>query len=66
MIYKVLTNNEPKEVILTINASTLEEAYLQALVVKRLDSENFDRLFTIQKAELLETPSNVNKYLLLG
>lgn len=66
MIYKVLTNNEPKEVILTINASTLEEAYLQALVIKRLDSENFDRLFTIQKAELLETPSNVNKYLLLG
>jgi hypothetical protein len=66
MIYKVLTNNEPKEVILTINASTLEEAYLQALVIKRLDSENFDRLFTIQKAELLETPSNVNKHLLLG
>jgi len=66
MIYKVLTNNELREAVLTINASSLEEAYLQALEIKRLDSENFDRLFTIQKAELLETPSNVNKHLLLG
>lgn len=66
MIYKVLTNNEFREAVLTINASSLEEAYLQALEIKRLDSENFDRLFTIQKAELLETPSNVNKHLLLG
>ena len=66
MIYKVLTNNEPREAILSINASSLEEAYLQALVIKRLDSENFDRLFTVQKAELLENPSNMNKQLLLG
>ena len=66
MIYKVFPKSSPKESIMTLNASTLEEAYMKALQIKQLESFDFDKLFTIEKYNLIESPTAKASNLLLG
>lgn len=57
MIYKVFPKSSPKEPIMTLNASNLEEAYMKALQIKQLESFDFDKLFIVEKSNLVESPS---------
>jgi len=65
MIYKVFPKSSPKESIMTLNANNLEEAYMQALQIKQLESFDFDKLFTIEKYNLIESPTAKASNLLL-
>ena len=51
---------------MTLNANNLEEAYMQALQIKQLESFDFDKLFTIEKFNLIEGPVAKTSNLLLG
>jgi hypothetical protein len=66
MIYKVFPKSSPKEPIMTLNASNLEEAYMKALQIKQLESFDFDKLFTVEKSNLVESPNVGAANLLLG
>ena len=66
MIYKVFPKSSPKEPIMTLNASNLEEAYMKALQIKQLESFDFDKLFTVEKFNLVESPNVGAVNLLLG
>jgi hypothetical protein len=66
MIYKVFPKSSPKEAIMTINADNLEEAYIRALQIKQLESHDFDRLFTVEKFNLVEGPASKSANLILG
>ena len=66
MIYKVFPKSSPKESIMTINADNLEEAYIRALQIKQLESHDFDRLFTVEKFNLVEGPASKSANLILG
>lgn len=66
MIYKVFPKSSPKEAIMTINADNLEEAYVRALQIKQLESHDFDRLFTVEKFNLIEGPAFKSANLILG
>jgi hypothetical protein len=51
---------------MTLNASNLEEAYMKALQIKQLESFDFDKLFTVEKFNLVESPNVGAVNLLLG